>query len=555
MVGVYMNDRSGRAAVWLLLGLCWAPAVGAVETTPTTASSSAVPASAGKDDAASATARADGAPRFDVFEYRVEGTTLLPAIAIERAVYPHFGEKKTIADVEQAREALEKAYHGAGYLTVLVSIPQQKVDEGVVRLTVTEAPVQRLRVVESRYFSLGEIKAGVPQLAEGTVPNFPQMQKELAALNKSADRRITPVLRAGKTPGTVEVDLKVQDRLPLHGEVEVNDRYSQDTTRTRLTASLRWDNVWQKQHGLGITVQTAPENVDESKVFSASYTWPLASGNYLALYGVRSESDVAAVGTLNVLGNGNILGARYIIPLRSRSEEFFHTATLGVDYKDFEQSVALLGGGDFNTPIRYLPFTLGWDGTRLGQGRSTKVGVAFNFHVRGLVADEQEFADKRFKGRPDYAFLRGTFSHDETWPTGWGAALRGSWQLAAQPLISNEQFAVGGVDTVRGYLESAALGDDGAALSVQASTPNLAKHLGDAIDGLHVLAFVDGGYVRVRQPITADDRHTLAGAGLGLRLKGWGGASAGIDWAVALKDLGDTERGDSRGHFRLGYAW
>lgn len=493
--------------------------------------------------------------QFDVFEYRVEGTTLLPVTVVEQAVYPHLGEKKTLADVEKARDALEKAYHGAGYLTVLVSIPQQKVDGGVVKLAVTEAPVERLRVVESRYFSLGEIKAGAPELAEGSVPHFPQMQKELAALNRSGDRRITPVLRPGKTPGTVEVDLKVQDKLPLHGSVEVNDRYSQDTTRTRASASLRWDNLWQEQHGLGITVQTAPENPDESRVFSASYTWPLASGDYLAFYGVRSDSDVAPVGTLNVVGNGVIYGARYILPLRGR-DDFIHTATLGVDYKDFSQSVNLIGSGGFNTPIRYLPFTLGWDGTWLGEGRTSKFGAAFNFHVRGLVADEQEFADKRFKGRPNYAYVRGTFSHEASRPSGWGVAARGSWQVAPQPLISNEQFAIGGVDTVRGYLESAALGENGIALSLEAKTPNFAKRLGDALDDVHVLAFIDGGRVSVRDPLPQQEDHfSASGAGVGLRLKGWKGGSAGLDWAVALESLGDTERGDSRVHFRFGYDW
>ncbi|MEP6879847.1 MAG: POTRA domain-containing protein, partial [Nitrosospira sp.] len=150
--------------------------------------------------------------KFDVFEYRVEGTTLLPVTMVEQAVYPYLGEKKTLEDVEKARDALERAYHGEGYLTVLVSIPQQKVDSAVVTLTVTEAPVKRLRVVDSRYFSPADIKAAVPELAEGNVPNFPEMQKQLASLSRSADRRITPVLRAGKTPGTVEVDLKVKDQ-------------------------------------------------------------------------------------------------------------------------------------------------------------------------------------------------------------------------------------------------------------------------------------------------------------------------------------------------------
>ncbi|MDP2020988.1 MAG: ShlB/FhaC/HecB family hemolysin secretion/activation protein, partial [Hydrogenophaga sp.] len=481
----------------------------------------------------SGASHAQEAQRFDVFEYRVEGTTLLPTIVVEKAVYPHLGEDKSLADVEKAREELEKAYHGAGYLTVLVSIPQQKVDGGVVKLAVTEAPVDRLRVVESRYFSLGAIKAGAPELAEGNVPNFPQVQQELAALNRSGDRRVTPVLRPGKTPGTVEVDLKVEDKLPLHGSVEVNNRYSQDTTPTRLGASLRYDNLWDKQHSLGLMVQTVPEKPDESRVLSLNYTWPLASGNYLAFYGVKSDSDVAALGTLNVVGKGVIVGARYILPLRGRND-FFHTATLGVDYKDFTQAVNLIGSGGFNTPITYMPFTLGWDGNWLGEGRSTKVGVAFNFHLRGLVADEQEFADKRFKGRANYVYLRGTASHAERWTSGWGAEARGSWQLAAQPLISNEQFAIGGVDTVRGYLESAALGDNGVALSLEARTPNWASQLTDSLDDLHLLAFVDGGYVHVREPITAEDRITLAGAGVGLRLKGWRGVSAGIDWAVAL---------------------
>ena len=105
--------------------------------------------------------------KFDVFEYRVEGVRLLPALDVEKAVYPHMGEGKTLADVEKAREALEKVYHGQGYLTVLVSIPQQKVDKGLVRLQVTEAPVDRLRVTDAKFFSPQEVKDAVPELAEG----------------------------------------------------------------------------------------------------------------------------------------------------------------------------------------------------------------------------------------------------------------------------------------------------------------------------------------------------------------------------------------------------
>lgn len=495
--------------------------------------------------------------KFNVFEYRVEGSTLLPTQAVERAVYPHMGEQKSLADVEKARESLEKAYHASGYLTVLVTIPQQKVDSGVVKLTVTEAPVDRLRVVDSRYFLPSDIKAGVPELAEGKVPNFQDMQTELTALNRSPDRRITPVLRPGKAPGTVEVDLKVQDELPLHGNLELNDRYSQDTSRTRLSANLRWDNLWNKQHSLGLTVQTSPSDVKESKVFSANYTVPLSGGDFLALYGVKSDSDVSAVGTLSVVGRGTILGARYIKPLPG-SETLFHSASFGVDYKDFDQSVVLIDSGGFNTPIKYLPFTMGWDATWLEANRTSKLGLSFNFHLQGLVGDEQEFADKRFKGRPSYIYMRGNASQQWKLPQDVGLNARATWQLAGQPLISNEQFAIGGVDTVRGYLESAALGDRGLAVSLEAQSPNLAKHfpsLGESVTSLHALAFVDAATVRVIDPISATDRFSLAGVGLGLGLKGWGGLDISLNWAYPLKAVGNTRKGDHRFHFNVAYGW
>src|SRR5215471_5436927 len=48
-------------------------------------------------------------PAFDILEYRIEGNSTLSNLAIERAVYPHLGEKKRIADVERARVSLENA--------------------------------------------------------------------------------------------------------------------------------------------------------------------------------------------------------------------------------------------------------------------------------------------------------------------------------------------------------------------------------------------------------------------------------------------------------------
>lgn len=496
-----------------------------------------------------------GQAQFDVLEYRIDGATLLPLTVVEQAVYAHMGESKTLNDVEKARDALERAYHDAGYLTVLVSIPQQKVDDGVVHLTVTEAPVERLRVAGARYYSPGEIKAAVPELAEGNVPNFPDMQKQLASLNRSADRKITPVLRPGRTPGTVEVDLKVQDRLPLHGTVELDSRQNLNTTLTRLSVNMSWDNLWQKQHSFGVTVRGTPEDPGQSRLFTANYTAPLSSGNFLSLYAINSNSDIAATGTLNVLGKGMILGARYILPLTGTGM-FFHTATLGVDYKDFDQAVNLPGGTGFNGPVSYLPFTLGWDGNWLGEGRNTRLGLSVNFHVRGLVGGEEEFANRRFKAHSNYIYLRGNLSHTETIYKGWGVTGRASFQIASQPLIPNEQAVIGGVTNVRGYYEVQALGDEIATAGVEIFTPNFGKHVTESLESLNLVTFFEAGRVRVLQPLPGQlDGYTLAGTGAGLRLKAWKNLTAELDGAVALKQVGITQVWDPRVHFLVRQAW
>ncbi|MEI9896427.1 MAG: hypothetical protein WDN28_21835 [Chthoniobacter sp.] len=97
------------------------------------------------------------------------------------------------------------------------------------------------------------------------------MTRDIVALNQWPDRRITPVLRAGVEPGTVDIDLQVKDSLPLHGSVELNNRYSPNTTELRVNGAVSYNNLWQKGHAAGVSFQVAPEDVDNAKVLSAYY--------------------------------------------------------------------------------------------------------------------------------------------------------------------------------------------------------------------------------------------------------------------------------------------
>jgi hemolysin activation/secretion protein len=492
---------------------------------------------------------------FDLLELRVKGNTLIDSKQVGRAIYPFLGPKKTIDTVESARAALEKMYQSLGYQTVAVDIPEQDVKNGIVNLQVVEGKVSRLRVVESRYFSLGKIKAGVPELAEGHVPNFPKMQKELAALGgQSEDRKIQPVLRAGETPGTLEVDLKVKDKLPLHGKLELNGRNTSSTSRLRLVSSLRYDNLWQAMHSASLMYQVSPEDNKEVDVWAGTYVMPLFDSDArLAFYAVSSSSNaqIASAGALSVIGIGNVYGLRLVKPL-SGLEKYFHSATIGVDYKDFKEDLNLIGADKITTPISYLPFLVQYSGSLRGTESLTSFDLGLHFSIRGLGNDQEEFENKRFLAKSNYMFMTGNVKFQQDLPKGMELVSRFSGQVSDSPLISNEQFSIGGDESVRGYFETQTLGDSGVFGSLELYSPHLGKTEWDYLNNLKALAFVDVAKSWIHNPLPKNSSGDfLSSAGFGLRFQMWDYLSGILDIGFPLSSLAPVKSGDPRVHFNV----
>lgn len=493
--------------------------------------------------------------RFDVLEFVVEGNTVLDTIAVERAVYPFLGPQRSIDDVEAARQALEAAFQKAGYLTVLVNVPEQQVKDGVVRLDVVEGEVERLRVKGARFFSAGRIRAAVPSMAEGSVPYFPDVQEQLGRLAGNPDRVVTPVLRPGQVPGRVEVDLNVADKRPLHGTLDLNNRFSADTEELRMLGSVRYDNLWQRGHSASLQALVTPQDPSQVRVFTGTYVFQPGGGrNVLALYGVRSNSDVAAAGSITVVGKGSIAGARYIVPLASRMD-LNHSFTLGMDYKSFTDALTLIGADTLTTPISYVPNVVQYSASRNDASGVTQGSASASFALRGLFGNrDQEFANRRFDARSNYLFWRAEISREQVLPRRASVYARVSGQSSTQPLISTEQFFAGGVDSVRGYLEAEALGDDALAARIEGRSPSLGALIGRPDTELRVHAFFDAAEVRIQNPLPGQQaRFRLSSVGLGFRAKALQSFAASMDLAWPLESTQRTQAGQPRLHFRVAY--
>jgi hemolysin activation/secretion protein len=483
-------------------------------------------------------------PSFDVLELRVLGNTTLDQRVVESAVYPFTGPQKRMTDVEAARAALERAYHDHGFGTVFVDIPEQSVEDGVVRLRVTEGRLRQVRVTGEKYFSGRQIREALPAAKENTVPDLPQLQNELKALNaQTRDRTVVPVLKAGPQPGTVDLGLRVEDHVPFHGSVELNNQYTADTTKLRAVTQASYDNLFGRLDSLSFEYQVAPESPGQTHVFAGNYTMRLGgSGAGLSFLYIDSHSDVATIGTLGVLGTGSIYGVRWMTPLPASSS--VQNVALEVDYKDFKQDILVNPSSGLNTPIDYINMSAAYSGARVTQHLQSDWTTTLNAGFPGTPNNAQQFADKRYQAEPNYFYIRSDGGVTWQLPAQFSTTLRLTGQYSVDPLINNEQLPIGGAFSVRGYLEAEELGDSGIRGSFQIGAPPLnftSTHL-----HIDEFVFFDIARAFTVDPLPEQPRHMdLRSWGAGLKIEGFSHFYGTVTWADPLIDGARTYKGSS----------
>ena len=488
---------------------------------------------------------------FDILEFVIDGNTVLPAAALEEAVYPFLGESRVAGDVDRARDALERLYRERGYQTVQVSIPKQGIESKIIHLQVVENPVGRLRIVDSKYHTSSEIKQIAPSLAEGTVPNLNAVQKDIVALNQQADMKVTPRLKAGKAPGTVDVDLEVEDTLPLHGSIEINNQHNQQTSALRTSATISYDNLWQLGHSASFTYQVAPQNRSDAEVYSGSYLSrvPGSDWSFLA-YAVKSNSAVAALASTDVIGKGSIFGVRAIANLPG-SDTFYQSLTLGIDRKDLSQNV-ITSGVPADAPVLYYPMSVAYAPIWRDDEISTQANFSLNFALPGIGSDSRKFDVQRFDALRQYFYAKAVVSR--TQPLLWGtqAFVRLEGQVANGALLSSEQMSAGGANTVRGYLEAERLGDKGLQSTVELRSPPLDSFSYSLLKDWRIAAFYDSAALWLNAPLTGEqDEFALASAGIGTRFSMLDVLNGAVDLAFPIVDGASTRAGHPFVHFRL----
>lgn len=479
-----------------------------------------------------------GKIRVFVKDVHVVGNTVFSDEELAAVSEPFRNRALTTEDLERLRLSLTLLYVNRGYLTSGAIIPDQDVKDGVITVQIIEGKLSRIDVEGNKWFASSYLRDRVARGVRQPVALGPVQERLQLLQQDQRIERINAELRPGDQQGESVLNLRVTDRNPFHGSIEVNNYQTPLVGEVRGLATLIDDNL--TGHGDPVRL-TYGQSRGAIPIIDAAYAVPL--NRYDTTFSpyyrrndyklVESPFDVLSLKT-----NTEIIGMSLRQPV----------------YRTVNDEVALMLVGEHlfiqSFVFGNVPFSL-FPGFQ--NGIATVSALRFIQEWTHRTLDTVVALRSRFS--VGLNVLGATINSDSSTPDGqffsWlgqGQAIkqfgdnllnmqllgRMDLQLTNSPLFPQEQVAVGGRFSVRGYREVTLLRDNVYLASIESRFPLWRWASGEPM--VQFAQFVDAGHgwnlgqnrAFATQP-NANLPSTLASVGVGLR------------WNILPKDRANFE--------------
>ena len=210
--------------------------------------------------------------------------------------------------------------------------------------------------------------------------------------------------------------------------------------------------------------------------------------------------------------------------------------------------------GNLGNDVTVHPLSIGYTATLPMTAGEAGAQVTLLRNVSGgSKGGQADFTLARAGAKADYTLLRVGASVTRALASDWQLRAIANGQYSGDALIPGEQFGAGGATSVRGFSEREISNDSGAALNLEAYTPNLCSNAGW---NCRLLGFVDNAWLKRNHAQPGEiDSTSIASAGVGARLLLSTYVNLQLDFGHVLR-AGATDRADAnRLHLRLGLAY
>lgn len=495
-------------------------------------------------------------PKFLVKKITLVGATSVKPEEFSPIIEKYEGREVSMEDLNILATSIERDYLRKGIIAACF-VPPQDIKDGQVTLRVVEARMGKLKINEGPFFLKERINY-YWSIKPGEILRYDKMSRNIQMMNKNPDRDVNATLHAGEEPGTTDIILDVKTNFPIHFFFSFDREGSVSTGRERTGMGVRHNNFL---------------FIDDTLLAGTTF-----GRDFLGLY-IYHSVPVTPFGTTVMYGYSDSRSApkkqyeRFVIKSRSQNYSFYVNqdiykkaeymgeVSIGMDFND-KTTKALAGNGTLSrdrfrilriksTLIHRFPGAITYMTPQLSQGLNM-----FGARSAGFLSSRG--ADSTFTK------FNLSIRHKRTLPLNLQAGFNLKAQWASEKLASQEQMALGGIDSVRGYPSQDYMADSGILTNLELLIPSFwipedwklpyeSQSIKDSVTGL---LFFDYGYGQKRGMIQGEktsDR--LASLGLGLRIRAFNQALLRLEWGwpISMGDKPLTETSNSRFHISLNF--
>jgi hemolysin activation/secretion protein len=457
--------------------------------------------------------RAPTALRVMVRKINITGSTVFRAGELEQIAAPFENRELTSTDLEELRQRLTQHYINQGYINSGAVIPDQKVVDGVVEIRIVEGRLTRTDIEGTVHFSKDYFSDRIA-LSSGPPLNLRDLEQRLQILLthpmvSSMNAQVVP----GERPGEAVLRAQVQEAPRYELSAIADNKLAPSLGEVKFTLLGSMNNLTGRGDQLGAEFGYAEGIPHDLRL---RYRTPITARD--TALGVHYENTEAMVeeepfDVLDIESKLETIGLELSHPVyRTQNTQLSLAGVL----ERRETETTLLG-----VPFSFSPGVVDGKATvsvlrlvadYLDRGR-TQVIAARSTLSFGLDAFDSTI---NTDGSPDSKFVSwlGQFQYVRRLSESRGdqIRLRADLQLTDEALLPVEQYAVGGLDSVRGYRSFQLLRDYGYTASIEYRIPVFSNPVGAR--NLQFAAYVDTGGAKFKDRDNPDPS-SLTGVGIG----------------------------------------
>jgi hemolysin activation/secretion protein len=466
--------------------------------------------------------------RVTIKGFRIDGNKSLSDEAIKETLKPWLGQTVAFQDLQKAADAVAALYQTFGKLAQ-VSVPPQKITDGIVILKVLEAKLGAVHIDmpngPSRFTEDRARRYITDANRLSEIVQTQSIERSIYILNETPGIAVATQLEPGKNEGDVDLRVSLVDTKPVRGKLEANNYGSRSTGMGQRIVNVTFDNPG--TFGDQISLSNIKSSGSDYSI--GSYSLPVGTDG-LRLGVTGSYLDFENVGQFAYpkneaasFGRSKTIGMNLSYPLL-RSPAANANFSAGADRKNYLNKTVQDSVITSEYRIDNMVFTLsgnrfdGWAGGGVNAGSVTL--------TKGHLVIGSGNSGYGVNTPTTFTKINLNVSRNQQLvPDKTVLSVSLSGQIASVDLDSAERFYLGGPNGIRAYPGSQGGGSQGAMINIEIQQQLEDKFVGSVFyDAGFVEQFRNKATYTASKGVTptsvgtnADNSYALQGIGLGLK--------------------------------------